>query len=168
MDFEWDPAKARSNFSKHGISFSDVETAFYDQHAISMPDPGASTEERFILVGMDAVGAIVVVIYTYRGNSIRIISARRAPSQSERVMSKEYDFSKGKRGPVVKSTGKTRITIYLDDDIIAAFRKKGDELGRGYQTLINDALRGVLSESESVVDAKTLRRIIREELIKVG
>lgn len=83
MDFEWDPAKARSNFSKHGISFSDLETAFYDQHAISMPDLGASTEERFILVGMDAVGTIVVVIYTYRGNSIRIISARRA-TKSER------------------------------------------------------------------------------------
>jgi len=56
----------------------------------------------------------------------------------------------------------------LDDDIIAAFREKGDELGRGYQTLINDALREVLSKTESVMDAKTLRRIIREELKKVG
>jgi len=83
-------------------------------------------------------------------------------------MKKEYDFSKGKRGPVVTNTGKTRITIYLDDDIIAAFRKKGDEIGRGYQTLINEALRESLSKTESVVDAKTLRRIIREELRKVG
>ena len=78
MDFEWDPAKARSNLTKHGISFSDVEIAFYDQYAISIPDPGASVEERFILVGMDALGTIVVVVYTYRGDSIRIISARRA------------------------------------------------------------------------------------------
>jgi len=83
MDFEWDPAKARSNLTKHGISFSDVEPAFYDQYAISMPDPGVSTEKRFILVGMDALGRIVVVIYTYRSNSIRIISARRA-TKSER------------------------------------------------------------------------------------
>jgi len=83
MDFEWDPAKARSNLTKHGISFSDVETAFYDQYAISMSDPGASAEERFILVGMDALGAIVVVAYTYRDNLIRIISARRA-TKSER------------------------------------------------------------------------------------
>jgi len=83
-------------------------------------------------------------------------------------MRKEYDFSKGKRGPVVKNTGKTRITIYLDDDIIASFREKGDELGRGYQTLINDALREALSKTESAMDAKTLRRIIREELKKVG
>lgn len=83
-------------------------------------------------------------------------------------MKKEYDFSKGKRGPVAKNTGKTRITIYLDDDIIAAFRKRGDEIGRGYQTLINDALREALSKTDSAVDAKTLRRIIREELKKVG
>lgn len=83
MDFEWDPAKARSNLTKHGVSFSDVETTFYDQHAISMPDPGASAEERFVLVGMDALGTIVVVVYTYRGDSIRIISARRA-TKSER------------------------------------------------------------------------------------
>ena len=83
-------------------------------------------------------------------------------------MRKEYNFSKGTRGPVAKNTGKTRITIYLDDDIILAFREKGDELGRGYQTLINDALREVLSKGDSAVDAKTLRRIIREELKKVG
>ena len=83
MDFEWDPVKARSNLAKHGIRFSDVEPAFYDQHAISMPDPWASTEERFVLVGMDALARIVVVVYTYRGDSIRIISARRA-TKSER------------------------------------------------------------------------------------
>ena len=83
-------------------------------------------------------------------------------------MKKEYDLSKGTRGAVAKATGKTRITIYLDDDIIAAFREKGDELGRGYQTLINDALREALSKSEPGVDAKTLRRIIREELKKVS
>ena len=83
MDFEWDPAKARSNLAKHGISFSDVEPVFYDQYAISIPDPGAQAEERFVVVGMDALGRIVVVVYTHRGDSIRIISARRA-TKSER------------------------------------------------------------------------------------
>ena len=83
MGFEWGSAKARLNLTKHGVSFSDVETAFYDQCAISMPDPGTSVEERFILVGMDALGRIVVVVYTYRGNSIRLISARKA-TKSER------------------------------------------------------------------------------------
>lgn len=83
-------------------------------------------------------------------------------------MRKEYDFSKGKRGPVAKNTGKTRITIYLDDDIIEAFREKGDKLGRGYQTLINNALREALLKDDVAVDARTLRRILREELKKTG
>ncbi|MBT3046437.1 MAG: BrnA antitoxin family protein [gamma proteobacterium symbiont of Ctena orbiculata] len=83
-------------------------------------------------------------------------------------MRKEYDFSHGKRGAVAKSTGKTRITIYLDDDIIEAYRKKGDGLGQGYQTLINEALRETLRKSNTAIDAKTLRKILREELKKIG
>ena len=83
-------------------------------------------------------------------------------------MRKEYDFSKAKRGAVVKPKGKTRITICLDDDVIEAYRKLGDERGRGYQTLINDALRETLSTAQRPVDAKTLRRILREELRKAG
>jgi uncharacterized protein (DUF4415 family) len=83
-------------------------------------------------------------------------------------MRKEYDFSKAKRGPVAKAKGKTRITIYLDDDVLDAYRAKGDKLGRGYQTLINDALRETLGQGVDSVDAKTLRRILREELKKVG
>jgi uncharacterized protein (DUF4415 family) len=83
-------------------------------------------------------------------------------------MRQEYDFSKAKRGPVAKSKGKTRITIYLDNDVIEAYRKMGDARGRGYQTLINDALRETLSTGQRPVDAKTLRRILREELKKAG
>jgi uncharacterized protein (DUF4415 family) len=83
-------------------------------------------------------------------------------------MRKEYDFSKAKRGPVAKSKGKTRITIYLDNDVIEAYRKMGDARGRGYQTLINDALRETLGNVQRPVDAKTLRRILREELKKAG
>ena len=56
-------------------------------------------------------------------------------------MRKEYDFSRGKRGAVIPSPGKTRITIMLDDDVIEAFRAKAEATGRGYQTLINEALR---------------------------
>ncbi len=79
-------------------------------------------------------------------------------------MKAEYDFSKGKRGAVLKSKGKTRITMYVDNDVLATFRQRGDDSGRGYQTLINDALRHHLQKSRRPVDAKTLRRIIREEL----
>ena len=82
------------------------------------------------------------------------------------IMKKEYDFSKGKRGPIISNRGKTRITIYLDDDILDAYRRKGDQIGRGYQTLINQALRETLDRKSAVVDAKTLRRILREELEK--
>jgi len=83
-------------------------------------------------------------------------------------MRKEYDLSKAKRGAVLKPTGKTRITIYLDDDVIEAYRKMGDEHGRGYQTLINEALRQTLGTSQRPVDARTLRQILREELKKAG
>ena len=83
-------------------------------------------------------------------------------------MEKEYDFSKGKRGPIRNNKGKTRITIYLDDDVIEAYRRKGDEIGHGYQTLINQTLRETLKRKSVAVDAKTLRRILREELKKAG
>jgi len=84
-------------------------------------------------------------------------------------MKKEYDFGKGKRGPVVKAPpGKTRITIRLDDDLIQWFREQVDAAGGGsYQALINQALREyVSSNSEPLED--TLRRVLREELPGYG
>lgn len=83
-------------------------------------------------------------------------------------MRKEYDFRKGKRGPVIKPSGKTRITIYLDDEILEAFRRRADASGRGYQTMINEALRAALGQEAQAVDARTLRRILREELRRTG
>ena len=82
-------------------------------------------------------------------------------------MKKEYDFSKGKRGPVVKQPGKTRITIYLDTDIIEAFRERSDAAGYGYQTMINDALREYLNKKEKPVTEASIRQVIREELERV-
>ena len=82
-------------------------------------------------------------------------------------MKKDYDFSKGKRGSVVGSKGKTRVTMYLDNDVLDTFRAMAEKQGKGYQTLINETLRDVLT-TESPVDAKTLRKIIREELKKTG
>lgn len=78
MDLEWDAAKAALNLGKHGISFADVEPAFYDEFALSMQDPFSFNEERFLLVGSDALGRILTVSYTYRENTARLISARRA------------------------------------------------------------------------------------------
>lgn len=79
-------------------------------------------------------------------------------------MKKEYDFSKGTRGPVISQTGKTRITIYIDDDILEEFRNRSDAAGYGYQTMMNQALRDYLSKAKQPIDARTLRRILREEL----
>jgi hypothetical protein len=83
-------------------------------------------------------------------------------------MKREYDFSGGKRGAVVPQTGKTRITIYIDDDVLEAFRDRADASGRGYQTMINDALRAYLGKVSLPIDKDILRRLIREELKKVG
>ena len=83
-------------------------------------------------------------------------------------MRKEYDFSKAKRGAVIEPKGKTRITIYLDDDVLEAYRSKSEKLSRGYQTLINKDLRQMIGQKSTTVDAKTLRRILREELRKAG
>ena len=83
-------------------------------------------------------------------------------------MKREYDFSGGKRGAVVPQTGKTRITIYIDDDVLEAFCDRADASGRGYQTMINDALRAYLGKASLPIDEDILRRLIREELKKVG
>lgn len=82
-------------------------------------------------------------------------------------MRNEYDFSKGKRGAVIASPGKTRITIMLDDDIIEAFRARADSAGSGYQTLINAALREAVlgvEDKQKPITVATLRRVLREEL----
>ena len=79
-------------------------------------------------------------------------------------MKEEYDFTKGRRGPVIPQRGKTRITIFLDDDILKSFRERAEDSGRGYQTMINEALREYLSESSRPIDEDTLRRVLREEL----
>ena len=61
-------------------------------------------------------------------------------------MRQEYDFSQSKRGPILRSKGKTRVTMYLDNEVLEAFRAKADELGRGYQTLINDSLKKCMKD----------------------
>ena len=81
-------------------------------------------------------------------------------------MRDEYDFSKGERGPVVKPpAGKTRITIRIDDDVIAWFKEQVHKSGGGnYQTLINQVLRERMEQTPEHLEA-TLRRVIREELV---
>jgi uncharacterized protein (DUF4415 family) len=79
-------------------------------------------------------------------------------------MKAEYDFSEAKRGAVIPQTGKTRITIYIDDDVLEIFRERADSAGKGYQTIMNEALREYLDKAKPPLDEETLRRIIQEEL----
>ena len=78
-------------------------------------------------------------------------------------MKEEYDLTNGTRGAVIPANGKTRITIWLDDDIIEAFRNRVDAEGIGYQTLVNQTLRASLT-TKNPMDEKLLRQIIREEV----
>lgn len=78
MRFQFDPKKSAANLRKHGVSFVDVEGVFCDPLAIHRNDPDAKGEERFVVVGMESAGRVLVVVYTLRGGEIRIISARRA------------------------------------------------------------------------------------------
>jgi uncharacterized protein (DUF4415 family) len=79
-------------------------------------------------------------------------------------MKAEYDFSEAKRGAVIPQTGKTRITIYIDDDVLETFRERSDAAGKGYQTIMNEALRDYLDKVKQPLDEETLRRVIKEEL----
>ena len=88
LDFEWDETKASSNRAKHGIDFDEAVTVFTDALAITIADPSHSREEaRFIDVGLSVRGRLLVVVYTERGDNIRVISCRKATS-AER---KEYE-----------------------------------------------------------------------------
>jgi len=84
MEITWDILKAKSNRLKHRIFFSEVEPVFYDHNAISFEDTNAKGEARYIVVGLDSLGRLVVVTYTYRDAVIRLISARKA-SKTERI-----------------------------------------------------------------------------------
>lgn len=75
--FEWDKSKAKENQSKHGISFADSFAVFDDPNAVTLEDIEHG-EQRHVTIGMDAFGRILVVVYTWRGDTIRIISARKA------------------------------------------------------------------------------------------
>jgi hypothetical protein len=79
----WDPEKAAANLRKHGVDFADAVTALFDERALTVPEPSAH-EDRFVTMGMDALGRILVVVYTWREDDVRLISARRATASERR------------------------------------------------------------------------------------
>jgi hypothetical protein len=79
-------------------------------------------------------------------------------------MRAEYDFSKGKRGAVIPQKGKTRISIFIDNAVLDAFRARADKAGTGYQTMMNEALRQYLSDAEPPLTEAILRHVLRQEI----
>ena len=86
MKYQWDKNKATSNLKKHGIEFADAVSVFSDELAITIPD-NRFDEERFVTIGTDVFGRILVIVFTWRSEEIRLISARLA----ERRERKQYE-----------------------------------------------------------------------------
>ena len=82
MSFEWDIQKAETNRRKHGVDLVDAVSVLEDPSALTLEDE-REAEERFVTMGMDSLGRVLVVVYTWRGECVRLISARRA-TRSER------------------------------------------------------------------------------------
>jgi len=92
LSFEWDEDKAAVNYDKHGVSFEEGVTIFYDPLSISIDDPGHSAkEERYIDIGASENGRVLVVNYTERGRHIRIISCRKATRRERRQYEEGID-----------------------------------------------------------------------------
>ncbi|MEO0377194.1 MAG: BrnT family toxin [Cyanobacteria bacterium P01_A01_bin.17] len=83
MVYQWNRDKAATNLRKHGVDFADAVSVFSDDLAITIPDERFD-EERFVTIGLDAFGRVLVVVYTLRGGEIRVISARKATRQERR------------------------------------------------------------------------------------
>ena len=85
MRITWDPNKAKHNFQKHKVRFSDAEAVLFDPMALTIEDKSSQGEQRFVSVGSDALNRILVVVYTYRGADIRLISAGKATPKERKA-----------------------------------------------------------------------------------
>ena len=85
MNYQWDPAKSKSNVKKHGVEFADALGVFEDPDAITIEDTDSEEEQRFLSIGLDVLGRIIVVAYTYRDDDVRLISARKATKKEVKI-----------------------------------------------------------------------------------
>ena len=148
--FEWDENKNLINQRKHGVSFDEAKSVFYDEEALVIDDPEHSLEEdRFIILGLSSKTNLLVVCHCYRESEtvIRIISARKATKTESGFMESEvlpmlneYDFSNAVKNPYTK-TLKKQITINLDSSTVDYFKSLAERYGVPYQTLMNLYLR---------------------------
>lgn len=92
MDYQWDPLKAEKNVRRHSVHFLDATDVFEDEFGLYREDDRAYNETRYLLLGEDAFGRILVVVYTYRGSDIRIISARKATKRERQTYEQNRFF----------------------------------------------------------------------------
>lgn len=84
MKITFDPNKAATYFRKHGIRFSEAESVLFDPMALTREDQDADGEQRYVSIGVDATGRVLVVVFTYRGEEARLISARPATAKERK------------------------------------------------------------------------------------
>lgn len=85
MNCQWDPQKAASNLEKHGVDFADAVGVLEDEWALTLKEEEVEGEQRFVTMGTDFLGRVLVVVYTYRADAIRLISARAATRKERRA-----------------------------------------------------------------------------------
>jgi len=85
MRVEFDPKKSATNLMKHGVSFAEAESVFYDPLGLTCEDDEAQGEARFVTIGLGGTARILTVVWTYRGENIRLISAREATRNERRA-----------------------------------------------------------------------------------
>jgi len=88
VEYEWDEEKAVANLRKHGVDFADAALVLEDEHALTMGDLYSEDEDRFVTTGRDSEERLLVVVYTWRGERIRLISAREATRRERREYEK--------------------------------------------------------------------------------
>jgi uncharacterized DUF497 family protein len=81
VSFEWNEEKRRQNLRKPGVEFADAVSALEDEEALTSADEDSDEEDRFVTLGADLFGRILVVVYTWRGDTVRLISARKATAR---------------------------------------------------------------------------------------
>jgi uncharacterized DUF497 family protein len=168
VSIEFDPKKDAANLKKHGISLSEGDGVLNDPLALTIEDRSAEGEQRFLTIGTNIFGSLLVVVHTPRAKGYESSLCVRPTRKSEGTMKKVYDFSKGKRGAVIPTAGKTRITIYLDNSVLKRFKAESQRTGKGYQTLINEVLKSYGSLGGERITQELVRKIVREELAAHG
>lgn len=88
MKYEWDVAKALRNRLKRGVRFADAVIALSDEYAITVEDKFSNDEDRFLTIGLDAQARLLLVVFTHRNKTIRIISARKASKKESKIYEK--------------------------------------------------------------------------------